>query len=54
MQYIDVVIDNKSANTDTLYTYRASDEVKAGAKRSGNHTGEMWYGKRIDRGLEES
>ena len=32
MQYIDVVIDNKSANTDTLYTYRASDEVKAGAK----------------------
>lgn len=32
MQYIDVVIDNKSANTDTLYTYKAPDEVTAGAK----------------------
>ena len=32
MQYIDVVIDNKSANTDALYTYKAPDDVTAGAK----------------------
>ena len=32
MQYIDVVIDNKSVNTDALYTYKAPDEVRAGAK----------------------
>lgn len=32
MQYIDVVIDNNSVNTDTLYTYKAPDEVTAGTK----------------------
>ena len=32
MQYIDAVIDNKSVNTDTLYTYRAPDDVTVGAK----------------------
>ena len=32
MQYIDVVIDNKSVNTDSLYTYKAPDEVSVGAK----------------------
>ena len=34
MQYIDAVIDNKSVNTDTYYTYRAPDEVSVGAKLS--------------------
>ena len=32
MQYIDVVIDNKSVNTDSFYTYKAPDEVTVGAK----------------------
>ena len=32
MQYIDVVIDNKSVNTDGFYTYKAPDEVRVGAK----------------------
>lgn len=32
MQYIDVVIDNKSVNTDNFYTYKAPDDVRAGAK----------------------
>ncbi|MBQ6389679.1 MAG: primosomal protein N' [Mogibacterium sp.] len=32
MHYIDVVIDNKSNNTDTLYTYSAPDEVGRGAR----------------------
>ncbi len=32
MQYIDVVIDNKSVNTDSFYTYKAPDEISAGAK----------------------
>ena len=32
MQYIDVVIDNKSAYTDTFYTYSAPDDVRAGAR----------------------
>ena len=32
MQYIDVVIDNKSVNTDSFYTYKAPDEVGKGAK----------------------
>ena len=32
MQYIDVVIDNKSVYTDTFYTYSAPEEVKAGAR----------------------
>ena len=32
MQYIDVVIDNKSVNTDSFYTYKAPDEVFVGAK----------------------
>lgn len=32
MQYIDVVIDNKSVNTDTFFTYRAPDDVPVGAK----------------------
>ena len=32
MQYIDVVIDNKSVNTDSFYTYKAPDEVGVGAK----------------------
>lgn len=32
MQYINVVIDNKSVNTDTFYTYSAPDEIRTGAK----------------------
>ena len=32
MQYIDVIIDNKSVNTDSFYTYKAPDEVSVGAK----------------------
>ena len=32
MQYIDVVIDNKSVYTDTFYTYSAPDEVSIGAR----------------------
>ena len=32
MQYIDVVIDNKSVYTDTFYTYSAPDDVRAGAR----------------------
>ncbi|MBR0308639.1 MAG: primosomal protein N' [Mogibacterium sp.] len=32
MQYIDVVIDNKSVSTDTFYTYRAADDICPGAK----------------------
>ncbi len=32
MQYIDVIIDNKSVNTDTFYTYRAPDEIKVGTR----------------------
>ena len=32
MKYIDVVIDNRSNNTDTFYTYAAPDEVGAGAR----------------------
>ena len=32
MQYIDVVIDNKSVNTDSFYTYKAPDEASVGAK----------------------
>ena len=32
MQYIDVVIDNKSVNTDSFYTYKAPGEVNVGAK----------------------
>ena len=32
MQYIDVVIDNKSIYTDTFYTYSAPGEVRKGAK----------------------
>ena len=32
MQYIDVVIDNKSVNTDSFYTYKAPDDVRPGAK----------------------
>ena len=32
MKYIDVVIDNKSNNTDTFFTYAAPDEVGAGAR----------------------
>lgn len=32
MQYIDVVVDNKSVNTDSFYTYKAPDEVFVGAK----------------------
>ena len=32
MQYIDVVIDNKSIYTDTFYTYSAPVEVRKGAK----------------------
>ena len=34
MQYINVVIDNKSNNTDAFYTYAAPDEVGIGAKVS--------------------
>ena len=32
MQYIDAVIDSKSNNTDTFFTYRAPDEVKTGSR----------------------
>lgn len=32
MQYIDVVIDNKSVYTDTFYTYSAPDHIRAGAR----------------------
>lgn len=32
MQFINVVIDNKSVNTDTFYTYQAPDEIKPGAR----------------------
>ena len=32
MQYIDVVIDNKSVNTDSFYTYKAPDDVAVGTK----------------------
>ncbi len=32
MKYIDVVIDNKSNNTDTFFTYAAPDEVGPGAR----------------------
>lgn len=32
MKYIDVVIDNKSNNTDTFFTYTAPDEVGPGAR----------------------
>ena len=32
MKFVDVIIDNKSENTDTFYTYRAPDEVEVGAK----------------------
>lgn len=32
MQLIDVVIDSKSANTDTFYTYKADDDVKVGTR----------------------
>lgn len=32
MKYIDVVIDNKSNNTDTFFTYAAPDEVGIGAR----------------------
>ena len=32
MQYIDAVIDNKSVNTDSFYTYKAPDEVGIGAR----------------------
>ena len=32
MKYIDAVIDNKSNNTDTFYTYAAPDEVGVGAR----------------------
>ena len=32
MHYIDVVIDNKSNNTDNFFTYSAPDEVKPGAR----------------------
>ena len=32
MQYIDAVIDNKSVNTDSFYTYKAPDDVEVGAK----------------------
>ena len=32
MQYIDVVIDNKSVNTDSFYTYKAPEEVTVGTK----------------------
>ena len=34
MQYINVVVDNKSLNTDTFYTYAAPDEVQVGARLS--------------------
>ena len=32
MHYIDVVIDNKSNNTDSFFTYSAPDEVGVGAR----------------------
>lgn len=32
MQYIDAVIDNRSVNTDSFYTYKAPDEVTVGTK----------------------
>ena len=32
MQYIDAVINNKSLNTDTFYTYKAPDEVRVGTR----------------------
>lgn len=32
MRYVDVIIDNKSENTDVFYTYKAPDEVGIGAK----------------------
>ena len=34
MQYINVVIDNKSELTDTYFTYRAPDSVAVGDKVS--------------------
>ena len=30
MKYVDVVIDNKSDNTDNLYTYSAPDSIHVG------------------------
>lgn len=32
MHYIDVVIDNKSNNTDSFFTYAAPDEAGVGAR----------------------
>ena len=32
MQYIDVVIENKSVYTDNFYTYSAPDEVRVGGR----------------------
>ena len=32
MQLIDVVIDSKSVNTDSFYTYKAEDDVKVGTR----------------------
>lgn len=32
MKYVDVIVDNKSDNTDTFYTYSAPDEVGVGAR----------------------
>ena len=32
MQYIDVVIDNKSVYTDSFFTYSAPDDIRAGAR----------------------
>lgn len=32
MQYVEVVIDNKSEYTDNLYTYKAEDDLAVGAK----------------------
>ncbi len=32
MQYIDVVVDNKSVNTDNFFTFLAPDEIGVGAK----------------------
>ena len=32
MHYIDVVIDNKSNNTDSFFTYSAPDEIRPGAR----------------------
>lgn len=34
MRYIDVIVDNKSDNTDTFYTYRTDFDVKIGDKVS--------------------